>query len=260
VLNLDFGATASDLIQLVVTGGAVTYRTDGIVLTIAGGGVFSSAYKLQGSAGIGTTTIAQGSTTGLTTNIKTVLIANESGVVATVTPQGVINAGTARSLFAACAIPIGGTLAFVDGAGWALYNASGQLITSIASVWGSITGTLSNQSDLQTALNAKLTAPVDKYISSGTSDTVASLVNTICEWESATPGAKTENVPTATGSGVVITIIDLAGTADLYNIRFVPATGTVVGASAGADLVTNNFQSASWRDVSRGGSPKWVRI
>lgn len=68
----------------------------------------------------------------------------------------------------------------------------------------------------------------ERDITSGTADT-APLVNTICLWDSATTGNKTQTIPTSSGSLGIIIIMDVEGNASTYPITAVPSSGSIIG-------------------------------
>jgi hypothetical protein len=152
-------------------------------INLATGATISGATKSVniGTNGIGTTNIAIGSTTGTstttlqgTTNGITVAADTNStdlattayvvGQASSTTPAATGTAAIGTSLKYARAdhvhanpLPTGGTtgqvLSKVDGTS---YNVAWTTVASGGGTWGSITGTLSSQTDLQSALDAKL--------------------------------------------------------------------------------------------------------
>lgn len=88
----------------------------------------------------------------------------------------------------------------------------------------------------------------EQVISSGTTaTTVAAATNVL--WNSATTGAKTNTIPTATGSKKIITITDVRGTAGLYPITAAPVSGSVTN---GQNQVYTNGGSLTLYDSSIG--------
>lgn len=93
----------------------------------------------------------------------------------------------------------------------------------------------------------------EQTVTSGTTN-VTNTVNTFVGWKSATAGAKTNIIPTSTGSKNVITIADLIGTAGTDFITPVPLVGTIINAVN--SIVYTNFGVITLYDSSQG----WVSI
>lgn len=91
----------------------------------------------------------------------------------------------------------------------------------------------------------------ERDIVSGTTDS-APLVNTICLWNSATTGNKTQTIPASTGSLGLIIIMDVRGTASTYPITATPALGSILGPNS----VYINNASISLIDTSLG----WMSV
>lgn len=89
-------------------------------------------------------------------------------------------------------------------------------------------------------------------ITTGTTGPLAAL-NSIMKWESPDVGAKTQPIPAPTGSLAVIEIADYQGTAELYPITAVPASGSIIG---GQGVIGTNFGSIRLRDTTEG----WVNV
>ena len=93
--------------------------------------------------------------------------------------------------------------------------------------------------------------PTQRVISSGTTDggpATMAAGNVLCIWNSSSTGAKTQTVPTSTGSGNKLTIVDQANTAATYNITISPVSGSVLG----NNLVYTNKGYQSWIDSVNG--------
>ena len=100
--------------------------------------------------------------------------------------------------------------------------------------------------------------PTQRTVASGTTDAgPASMANNcLVLWNSATGGAKTQTIPTSTGTGNKVTIVDVAGTAGAGNITTTPATGSINGAGTySTGLIYTNFSSITLVDSSAG----WVK-
>jgi hypothetical protein len=161
------GTTAASTLNL-ATGATLTATTKAVNIGTAGVAGSTTNIAIGSTTGTSTTTL-QGTTNGITAAADTnsVALATTAYVVGQASSTAPAATGTAAvgtSLKYARAdhvhvnpLPVGGTtsqvLSKVDGTN---YNVAWTTVASGGGVWGAITGTLSSQTDLQSALDAKL--------------------------------------------------------------------------------------------------------
>lgn len=85
------------------------------------------------------------------------------------------------------------------------------------------------------------------FVTTGTTGNLASLSQFV-GWQSMASGAKTQPIPTSTGSLALITVMDLVGTAYADPITVVPQSGNIVG----VNQVYTNYGSLTLLDTAAG--------
>jgi hypothetical protein len=98
-------------------------------------------------------------------------------------------------------------------------------------------------------------------VTSGTSATITALTTdaTISNWRSSATGAKTQTIPAAgaVNNGFLLTVADSEGTAGIYPITIMPASGSigpgaVISSPYGAITLRSDGNNANWIVVGRG--------
>lgn len=86
-------------------------------------------------------------------DIKSIHVTNTDSITHTLTFR-VVDSGNARVIFK-CTLQPNYSVAYYNEEGWKIFSSTGIILLSTSINWGDILGTLSDQSDLQSALNAK---------------------------------------------------------------------------------------------------------
>lgn len=90
-----------------------------------------------------------------------------------------------------------------------------------------------------------------EFVLAGTNHTTTS-INTFVGWQSAAASAKTEFIPTSTGSLGIIVVSDLEGNSGTYALTVAPLSGSI----SGPNVINANNGSLTFLDTSAG----WVTI
>lgn len=140
--------TSTDKIQ-VITGQslAVDVHADCVDLTISTGAFLAAASQNAAITTATTTDVVPSPSTGVSRNVQTLTLRNRDATnPVTLTVQQVTGSGTFQLI--QFVLAAGLTAQFLDGVGW-------QFLTVTSVQWGTIGGTLSNQTDLNSALSGK---------------------------------------------------------------------------------------------------------